>query len=40
MKDKVVLEKKNKKKTSARHGAHVEDIIEGIVIPLPLKDGA
>ena len=22
---------------SARHGAHVEDIIEGIVIPLPLK---
>lgn len=32
MKDKIV-----RKKMSARHGAHVEDIIETIVIPLPLK---
>ena len=32
MKGKIV-----RKKMNARHGTHVEDIIEGIVIPLPLK---
>lgn len=32
MKDKLVRKKKR-----PRHGTHVEDITEGIVIPLPLK---
>lgn len=36
MKDRIV----EIEKTCTHHGAHVEDIIEGIVIPLPLKTGA